>query len=75
MPIMNARSVLPDCAMFESREAYQAAQERGRALAAEAMRTDPDARARVEAKYGADFCSKRYPEAYGRGPYTGEDVK
>jgi hypothetical protein len=45
---------------------YEQAQERGRSMAAQAMRVNPEAKARVEAVYGEAYCRKRYPEAYSR---------
>jgi hypothetical protein len=38
--------------------------ERGRSRAAVAILLNPDARTRVEEKYGIEFCKKRWPEAY-----------
>lgn len=46
---------------------YEQAAEAGRRMAAEVVRTDPQARARVEAAFGRAYCEKRYPEAYGQG--------
>ncbi len=43
---------------------WNEAAERGRSMAAQAVATDPEARARVEAKFGQDFCRQRWPEAY-----------
>jgi hypothetical protein len=40
------------------------AKERGRRMAAEAVRCSPDSRKRVESKYGVEFCKARWPEAY-----------
>ena len=50
---------------FLAPEEYAIASERGRALAAEAIRCNPDSRRRMEQRYGIEFCMKRYPEAYG----------
>jgi hypothetical protein len=41
------------------------AKERGRRMEAEAVRCNPEARKRVETKYGIEFCKNRWPEAYG----------
>jgi hypothetical protein len=40
------------------------AKERGRRMAAEAVRLNPDSRRRVESQYGIEFCKNRWPEAY-----------
>lgn len=40
------------------------AAERGRLMAAEAMRVNPEARERVERAYGKEWTMHRYPEAY-----------
>ncbi len=45
---------------------YLRACERGRLFAAEAMRTNPESRKRVEKAYGKKYCMKRWPEAYRR---------
>jgi hypothetical protein len=47
-------------------EEVMAAKERGRRMAAEAIRCNPDSRRRVESLYGTDFCMRRYPEAYAK---------
>lgn len=52
-------------AVFDSRQDYDVARERGRALAANSIATNPEARAAVEAKYGVEKCMIQYPEAYG----------
>jgi hypothetical protein len=44
---------------------YRMAEERGRKMAAEALRLDPAAKARCEGAFGKDYCEKRWPEAYG----------
>jgi hypothetical protein len=43
---------------------YAEAAERGRKMAALALRDDPDKLAQVEAMAGRDYCRTRYPEAY-----------
>jgi len=43
---------------------YLIARERGRRMAAEAVRCNPDARRRVEDAYGVERCMQLYPEAY-----------
>ena len=40
------------------------AEERGRAMAERAVATSPEAKARVEAKFGVAYCKQRYPLAY-----------
>jgi hypothetical protein len=40
------------------------AMEKGRLFAARAIAADPEARKRVEDRYGVDYCIARYPEAY-----------
>lgn len=45
-------------------EEYRVARERGRRMAAEAVRCNPDARRRVEQTYGVERCMQLYPEAY-----------
>lgn len=45
---------------------FTEAAERGRLMAARALTVDPEARYRVESKYGKQFCIDRWPEAYGR---------
>lgn len=40
------------------------AEERGRAMAERMVSINPDAKARVEAKFGVDYCKRRYPLAY-----------
>ena len=42
------------------------AKERGRHMAAEAIRLNPESRRRVESTYGKVFCMERWPEAYRR---------
>ncbi len=39
--------------------------ERGRQMALNAMRVDPEAKRRVEDAYGIPYCQDRYPELYG----------
>lgn len=43
------------------------AAERGRLLSAQVIMDDPDARKRVEAEFGVEFCRAQYPEAYKTG--------
>lgn len=45
---------------------WDRAAERGRAMAAEVMRTDPKQRKLVESVYGLKYCKNRYPEAYAK---------
>lgn len=40
------------------------AEERGRAMAERMVASNPDAKARVEAKFGVAYCQRRYPLAY-----------
>jgi hypothetical protein len=47
-------------------EEISVAKERGRRMAAEAVKLNPDSRKRVESQYGKEFCMNRWPEAYGR---------
>lgn len=42
------------------------ARERGRRMAAEAVRLNPDSRKRVESAYGIEICMERWPEAYSK---------
>ena len=59
---MNTQVSVPDIVMTP--EEIAIAQERGRSMAAQAILCCPDARQRVETKYGIDFCKNRWPEAY-----------
>ena len=43
---------------------WDQAAERGRAMAADMVRTNPEQRRLVESVYGKDYCRNRYPEAY-----------
>jgi hypothetical protein len=45
---------------------FTEASERSRILAAQNITSDPEARYRVESKFGKQFCIDRWPEAYGR---------
>lgn len=47
---------------------YDLAAERGRRIAAEKLRTDPEQRKLVESVYGKQYCHNRYPEAYQKDP-------
>ncbi|MGH7184484.1 MAG: hypothetical protein ACREJN_21270 [Nitrospiraceae bacterium] len=47
---------------------YDKAAERGRQLAAEMVRTNPEQRKLVESVYGVPYCRNRWPEAYQRQP-------
>jgi len=49
---------------------YAEAAERGRSMAALALRDDPDKRAQVEAMAGRGYCQRRYPEAYDNRNFT-----
>lgn len=54
--------------MSRAEQFYDAvARERARLLAAQRIASDSEARARVEAVYGVDYCRRNYPEAYGSG--------
>lgn len=46
---------------------YEQAQERGRKMAAEALRLNPSKREELEQTFGLAYCKARYPEAYSRG--------
>ncbi|MGH7182584.1 MAG: hypothetical protein ACREJN_11480 [Nitrospiraceae bacterium] len=43
---------------------YDRAAERGRRMAAEIIKVDPERRKLVESVYGVPYCKNRYPEAY-----------
>lgn len=43
---------------------FDRAAERGRRMAAEIIRVDPERRRLVESVYGVPYCKNRYPEAY-----------
>lgn len=45
-------------------EDFEPARERGRALAANSMKQNPESKARMEATYGVEKCQRQYPEAY-----------
>jgi type 1 glutamine amidotransferase len=45
---------------------FAIAEERGRRMAAEAVRVDPATKARVEAAFGRAECARRWPEAYAK---------
>jgi hypothetical protein len=49
---------------------YAEAAERGRSMAAHALREDPDKLAKVEAMAGRGYCQLRYPEAYDNRKFT-----
>ncbi len=49
---------------------YAEAAERGRSMAALALRDDPDKLAQVEAMAGRGYCQRRYPEAYDNRNFT-----
>jgi len=49
------------------------AEERGRKMAERMVSTNPDARARVEAKFGVDYCKRRYPLAYQENANAGSN--
>lgn len=51
---------------FMSSQEETEARERGRRLAAEALRCHPAKREFMEKKYGIKFCMNRYPEAYSK---------
>jgi hypothetical protein len=40
------------------------AEEKGRSLAEQEIARDPEAKARVEAAFGLEYCKRRYPLAY-----------
>ena len=44
-----------------------AARERGRLLAVQAIAHNPDQKKRVEDMFGVDYCKRRFPEAYRSG--------
>jgi hypothetical protein len=50
-----------------SHYAYKMAEERGRRMAAEALRLDAPKRRECEEKFGLAYCKSRWPEAY-QGP-------
>jgi len=50
--------------IFLSEEEYEVAKERGRLMAAEALRLDLPHRRRMEKRFGERFCRQRWPEAY-----------
>lgn len=43
---------------------WDQAAERGRLMAQEVMKVDPEQRKLVESVYGITYCRNRYPEAY-----------
>ncbi len=45
-------------------EEFVTASERGRLMAAEAIKCNPESRKRVESQFGIPHCRRRYPEAY-----------
>lgn len=55
----------PDILMTPAEIAWAA--ERGRLMAAHAVRVNPESKRRVERKYGKEYCMKRWPEAYTGG--------
>ena len=55
----------PDILMTPTEIALAA--ERGRLMAANAVRANPESKRRVERKYGKKYCMKRWPEAYTGG--------
>ena len=50
--------------IFMTPEEIAEAKERGRLMAAQAVISNPEARHRVESKYGIEHCRQRWPEAY-----------
>jgi len=40
------------------------ARERGRSMAAQAVRCNPEKRKEMEDRFGREFCRARWPEAY-----------
>lgn len=50
--------------IFMTPEEIAEAKERGRSMAAQAIICNPEARERVESKYGIEHCKQRWPEAY-----------
>lgn len=48
---------------------FDLAAERGRRMAAEAIRCDPANKARCEAQFGLAACKQRWPEAYAGPAY------
>lgn len=49
---------------------YAEAAERGRRMAALALRDDPNKLAKVEAMAGRGYCQLRYPEVYDNRKFT-----
>ena len=54
----------PNSANLMTPQEVVEAKERGRKMAAEAIRINPESRRRVESTYGIEHCKRRYPEAY-----------
>lgn len=51
---------------FPNQGEFVRACERGRLMAAEALRINPAKRAKMEQRYGETYCRNRWPEAYKR---------
>ena len=49
---------------FPNAEEFRRACERGRALAAIAVKLNPVTKAEMEARFGTERCRQRWPEAY-----------
>lgn len=49
---------------FPNAEEFRRACERGRLMAAEAVRVNPAKKAEMEARFGLERCRQRWPEAY-----------
>ena len=49
---------------FSNAEEFRRAAERGRRMAAEAVRLNPLKKAEMEARFGMERCRQRWPEAY-----------
>ena len=59
------RNVQGATSIFASMDHYNAARERGRRMAAEALMCDAEKRREMEDEYGVANCRIQYPEAYG----------
>ncbi len=66
MQLLNKKGYTQSGQIDMSHSDFEAACERGRKLAAEAVRVDRKARRRVEKAFGIAYCRDRYPEAYAK---------